>query len=129
MLVDTLFAASPKTASTWLFDKLQQHQEVCVNPAKYTHFFNRNYERGTDWYDAHFTADPLTTRAVVDFEPTAVLNPIGQRRVLDAAESLRLVIGLRNPLQRDCRPTSTCAGSARSTAVSWRRWTTRAISG
>lgn len=45
-----LYIGMPKAASSWMFEILRQHPEIYVPLAKNVEFFDRNYERGIDWY-------------------------------------------------------------------------------
>ncbi len=53
-LLPNFIAVGPgRTGTTWLDEVLRPH--VCLPyGVKETHFFNRHYDRGIDWYAAHF---------------------------------------------------------------------------
>jgi len=100
MRVNTVFAAAPKTASSWLFAMLKQHPDVVVHPGKYCHFFRDHFDKGVAWYDGQF-APPRTARtAVIDFEPTALLYKPRFERLIQFNQELRLLISVRNPMER-----------------------------
>ncbi len=45
-----LYIGAEKAGSSWIFEILREHPEVYVPPAKDIQFFDKNYEKGIDWY-------------------------------------------------------------------------------
>jgi len=100
-----------KAGTSWLFEMVARHPDVCSGKDKEIHFFNspKNYEKGRDWYEAQFTRNPSAhlvgecTPAylwtVGDVPPTAHLLGTAPR-ISAAYPDLRLVASLRDPVER-----------------------------
>jgi hypothetical protein len=80
-----------------------------VENAKKTYFFDRYYYRGSDWYRAHFPtthqrreverrtgAPAITGEAAVNY----MFNPVVPTRVQETLPGVKLVVVLRNPVDR-----------------------------
>jgi hypothetical protein len=97
-----------------LFKYLNRHPNVLpmwpgVENAKKTYFFDRYYYRGTNWYRAHFPtsrqrekvrrltgAPAVTGEAAVNY----MFNPVVPERVKQTLPNVRLIVVLRNPVDR-----------------------------
>jgi Sulfotransferase domain len=97
-----------------MFKYLNRHPNVLpmwpsVENAKKTYFFDRYYHRGTGWYQAHFptTSDrdevkqrtgsaAITGEAAVNY----MVNPVVLPRVLETIPDVKLIVLLRNPVDR-----------------------------
>jgi len=103
-----------KTGTSWLYQMVTQHPEVCVSNPKELHYFNRtpNYTKGFDWYLSHFTCD-TQTRAIGEFTPdyfwgleehspcmTDEEKPNVAERIAKALPDIKIIIILRNPVNR-----------------------------
>lgn len=97
-LPDFLVVGPPRTATTWLDDVLRSHVGLPAG-VKETHFFARNYERGIDWYAAHFRhSDPsqkLGEVCAAYFE-----NPNSRERIYQHLPDCKIVCTLRDPVDR-----------------------------
>ena len=49
-----IYIGPDKAGSSWLHDVLIEHPQVFMTPAKDLYFFDRYYDKGLDWYAAHF---------------------------------------------------------------------------
>ncbi len=114
-----LCIGAQKSGTTWLARMVAQHPQVTVGSRKELHFFNKSaaYARGLDWYREQFSPGPDTV-AVGEFTPNyfwttpgedeSVLdlgnpddhNPEIPRLVREAIPDARLVVLLRNPVER-----------------------------
>jgi hypothetical protein len=61
-LPDFVIIGATKAATTWLSHNLGAHPEVFL-PSQELHYFSRFYDRGKDWYGAHFGGARSTTDA------------------------------------------------------------------
>jgi len=54
--IDFIGIGAMKAASTWIFEALKEHPEICVSSEKETNFFNNdyNYRKGLKWYKKFF---------------------------------------------------------------------------
>lgn len=97
---DFLYVGAPKCGSTWLFEALSDHPEVSLYPGKYTHFFKDFYQKGLDWYERQF--DDVEDNVIIgDFETSYMFHDEVIKRISDAYPSIKLVVSLRNPIERD----------------------------
>jgi len=105
-----LCIGAQKGGTTWLARAVQQHPEVGTGKKKELHFFNHQdaFAKGLDWYEAQFRSNPRH-RAVGEFTPNywwttgtpTTFNDLGSAdRVADAYPDLRLIVCLRDPVDR-----------------------------
>lgn len=103
-----------KAGTSWLYEMLRQHPEICTGRPKEIHFFNRdkNFQRGWDWYLSHF-AHCYEAKAIGEFTPDYLwdvahrLDVPGYEvaenipaRVHKALPDIKLLVILRNPVDR-----------------------------
>lgn len=109
MLPDFLIIGAQKCGTTSLYSHLSQHPCVGAAFEKEVRYFNNHYAKGVDWYKAHFPTiwkrDRVTRRNGNKFitgegEPSYLPNPVAAERVLDLVPDVRLVVMLRNPVDR-----------------------------
>ncbi len=109
LLPDFLIIGTQRGGTTSLYNYLQTHP--CIEPSstKEIHFFDRRFNRGLAWYRGHFPsrvekyyAQRLGRRAFVTGEasPSYLFHPHVPRRVAEALPQARLIILLRNPVDR-----------------------------
>jgi hypothetical protein len=109
VLPDFLILGAQKSGTTWLAHKLRQHPDVWL-PRSEIHYFDKdyNYAKGMAWYQAHF----------VDAQPGSLIgektpdylwaNGIGveghmpdvHRYIYEALPDAKLIVSLRNPVER-----------------------------
>lgn len=97
-LPDFIIIGAQKSGTGSLFRYLDQHPDVAPALRKEVHFFDRNYERGTNWYRAHF---PLRGRGVTgEGSPSYLVHHAAAERAAHLVGSARLIALLRNPVDR-----------------------------
>ena len=95
---DFVIVGATKSATTWLQRNLQQHSAVFM-PGTETHYFSRNFERGPAWYGAFFA--PAAAHQIVGEKSNSYLDhPEAPRRLREALPDVRLIVQLRNPIER-----------------------------
>jgi hypothetical protein len=97
----TFIAIGPqKAGTTWLDAVMRQHGDICL-PAdrKEVFFFDRYYDRGLDWYEGLFS-HCAACNAIGEVTPTYFAKPHTLRRIAAHYPDIRLVIILRNPVER-----------------------------
>lgn len=94
-----LIIGFPKAGTTTLASALDAHPDVFMSREKELHFFDRNYERGLDWYRAQF-ADAAGARAIGEASPTYAYNDEAMPRIAEVLPDARLIAILRNPIDR-----------------------------
>jgi hypothetical protein len=95
---DFVIVGATKSATTWLQRNLQQHSAVFM-PGTETHYFSRYFERGPAWYGAFF--EPAAAHQIVGEKSNSYLDHAeAPRRLRDALPDVRLIVQLRNPIER-----------------------------
>jgi hypothetical protein len=88
-----------KAGTTWMYNLLREHPEVCVAAAKETMFFDANYHRGVDWYHRFYEACAGQT-AVGEVCNSYIFSEEAPARMHAYNPALKLVTSLRNPIDR-----------------------------
>jgi hypothetical protein len=88
-----------KAATTWLHDVLAGHPEVFVSEPKEVDFFSHWFNRGYDWYDAHFAVG-ADRPCRGETSPSYMYDPAAPGRARAYNPGLRLIAVLRDPVAR-----------------------------
>jgi Sulfotransferase domain len=111
MLPGFLIAGAERCGTTTMFHVLRQHPAVFnpILPRKELHYFDQAYDHGLGWYQCHF---PLAARArllagragavPVAFEatPSYMFHPLAPERIQRDLPGVRLLVMLRDPVER-----------------------------
>ena len=75
-LPDFIGIGTPKAATTWLFQCLAEHPEICMSKTKEVNYFNddRLYALGPSWYAQQFS-HRTNERICGEFTPTYLSSP------------------------------------------------------
>jgi hypothetical protein len=108
-LPDFLIIGAQKCGTTSLYAHLMQHPSVGPAFEKEVRYFNDHYEKGVNWYKAHFPTlryrNQMARRLGRPFvtgegEPSYLPNPIAPQRVFDLIPDVKIIVMLRNPVSR-----------------------------
>jgi hypothetical protein len=88
-----------RSGTTALARYLGAHPDVFVPPEKELHFFDRNFERGVEWYASKF-ARARGEHAIGEATQTYMYEPIAVQRLSQVVPDARLIAILRNPVDR-----------------------------
>lgn len=88
-----------KCASTWLYDILSDHPQVCLGTKKELDFFSYYFDYGFQWYERQFHRSPEHI-AVGEVSPSYFHGAGVPRRVHDYDRAMRLILCLRDPIDR-----------------------------
>lgn len=108
-LPDFLIIGAAKCGTTSLYSFLTQHFQIAPARRKEIYFFDRNYEKGLWWYRAHFPVffqKQKSNRAINnelitgEATPCYLFHPHAPKRVLSVIPNVKLIIMLRNPIER-----------------------------
>jgi hypothetical protein len=101
-LPSALIIGTQKGGTTFLFDYLVQHPDVLPPLNKEIHYFDLNYARGVTWYRARFPYSyQLRGHAMtLDASPYYLAHPLVPQRVTDLLPGAKLIVLLRNPVDR-----------------------------
>lgn len=94
-----LYIGTSKAGSTWLYDVVNRHPEIHMAPGKGLYFFSQHYERGLDWYTAHF-AGGAGERIVGEVCHAYLYDPRAGKRIAEMSVDTRLMVCLREPVER-----------------------------
>lgn len=97
-LIDFVGVGPPKTGTTWLHACLFEHPDLCLPQRKETHFFDRYYDRGKEWYQRQFTCSRTLLRGEIGatyFSSTEALE-----RIYHENETCKVIVNLRDPVAR-----------------------------
>lgn len=98
---DFIIAGASKCGTTAIYQYLSHHPQILFSHKKEIDFFWKNYQRGVDWYLAHFPTitdrdDFLTGEAT----PNYIRFPQVARRIKKTFPHTKIIILLRNPVDR-----------------------------
>ena len=88
----------PRTGTTWLHSVLSQCTWLS-HPTKETRFFDKNFDRGLDWYASHYKR-AAGERVVGEVAPTYFASPSARERIARMIPGARIVCIFRNPADR-----------------------------
>jgi hypothetical protein len=97
--VDFIGIGVNKAATSWIYRCLKDHPDVCVSNPKEVDFFNFNYEKGPSWYAESF-AHCDTKKVLGEYSPSYMHRPEVPKRIHTHYPNARLIVCLRNPLER-----------------------------
>jgi hypothetical protein len=103
VLPDFVIIGAQKSGTSFLYDLLTQHPYVKRAALKELHYFDRHFDRGIEWYRSQF---PLPRwkeeRKSITGEatPNYLFHPHAARRMAEVVPQARLIVLLRNPVDR-----------------------------
>lgn len=104
MLPEFLIIGSQRAGTTSLYSYLSAHPNLHRAILKEVHFFDNNFYKGLDWYRGNF---PLLTskngdQRIITGEATPyyIFHPHAARRIAQVFPSMKIIILLRNPVDR-----------------------------
>jgi hypothetical protein len=98
-LPNFIYIGPDKAGSSWLHDVLIVHPQVFMTPAKDLYFFDRYFDKGIEWYAAHFERagdEPIVGEVCQDY----LFHHEAAARIEQTLESPRFMVTLRDPVDR-----------------------------
>ncbi len=95
---DFLVVGAQKSGTTSLLHYLGGHPAICTAPRE-VHYFDRNHDKGIDWYGAHFGGCG-TESQVGESTPEYLYLDDVPARIASALPLVRLIAVLREPVAR-----------------------------
>jgi hypothetical protein len=95
---DFLYVGTSKAGSTWLYNALARHPDVFLASNKGLYYFDAHFDRGADWYLAHFRGSEGLARGEVSH--SYLSSPEAPARIAALAPGMRLLACLREPVDR-----------------------------
>ena len=100
-LPDFLILGAQKAGTTALYAYLRRHPAITGPSWKEVSFFDRHWARGEAWYRGNFPNLARTRgRLVGEASPSYVFHPLAPGRVRELVPEARLVVLVRNPVDR-----------------------------
>ena len=87
-----------KSATTWVWSKLDQHPAIEMSQPKELNYFNEHFHRGPTWYRKHFTNSAGCLQG--EISPWYMDHPGTAGRIAELDPHIRLLVMLRDPLDR-----------------------------
>lgn len=98
--VDFIGIGSGKCGSTWLYDNLVKHPEICDRNLKELNYFSDLYEKHPiSWYESQF-ADCTPEMKKGEFSVTYISHPEAAARIHQHYPDVKLLAIVRNPVKR-----------------------------
>lgn len=97
--VDFIGVGSGKCGSTWFFDNLVKHPEICGANPKEINFFSDLYDRGIEWYRSNFSACDNDLKKG-EFSVTYLYNKSAAERIYRHFPDVKLIAIVRDPIGR-----------------------------
>jgi len=109
LMPDFIIIGAQRCGTTTLYNHLKRHP--CCVPAdeKEIHFFDINFKKGTTWYRTHFPSflhkcyiEYMYKQSFITGEasPYYFFHPHAPRRIFETVPSVKLILLLRNPVDR-----------------------------
>lgn len=94
-----LIIGAQKGGTTSLYDYLIQHPGIISAFRKEIHFFDKNYDKGMNWYNSFF---PILEKEGITGEasPFYLYHKLVPQRIKNDLDEIKLIILLRDPVQR-----------------------------
>lgn len=97
---DFIGIGAMRCGTTWISDKLRSHPDIFIPPHfKELHFFDRYYDKGSDWYRAHFS-DKTEHQISGEFTPAYIRDAQALELISQTCPQAKLIISIRNPVER-----------------------------
>jgi hypothetical protein len=87
----------PRTGTTWLHEVLGK-RSILPSPVKETRFFDVHFQRGLEWYRAHFRRS--AGEAVGEVAPTYFASDEARERLIRTFPEARIICIFRDPVER-----------------------------
>jgi hypothetical protein len=105
VLPDFFLIGVQKGGSTSFYDYIVQHPNVYRNYKKAPSYFDHNYLQGENWYRSHFPPKWRVNKydqkiLIGDASQDTIFHPLAPERVAKIIPSVKLVVLLRNPVDR-----------------------------
>ncbi len=97
-LPDFIGVGPPRTATTWLHEVLSGHVGL-PQGVKETDFFIWQYDKGLEWYAAHFR-DCRPDRPMGEFSPNYFVGSQTPERIAKDIPACKIICTLRDPVER-----------------------------
>lgn len=91
---DFIVVGGAKCGSTAIRENLRKHEKIDI-PYEETHFFDRNYAFGLDWYRSLFKG-----RVCGEHTALYLYDPVALARIKKWVPDVKIIVSVRNPVDR-----------------------------
>lgn len=96
-----LYLGPDKAGSSWLHEVLLVHPQIYLTPAKDLYFFDRYYDRGTDWYFRQFDDARPEHTVIGEVCQDYLSHPQAPARIHEVlGPDISMMVTLRDPVDR-----------------------------
>jgi hypothetical protein len=93
-----VIVGAPKCATSWLVVNLRKQRDIFM-PAPELHYFNRNYDKGVDWYCRMFDG-ARDNQLIGEKSASYLADPAVPGRMKQLLPDAKLIVQIRNPVDR-----------------------------
>jgi hypothetical protein len=97
---DFIGLGAPKCATTWIAQCLFETEGIFMSSPKEIHYFTSNFDKTVAWYESHFPNTPAKYHASGEFSTCYLSSPKAILRIKHYYPYARLLVSVRNPLDR-----------------------------
>jgi len=96
-----IIIGAQRSGTTYFYDRLTTHPQIGRSLQKEVHFFDYQFQKGVDWYRAHFPVKDENTNLISgEGSPYYLYHPLSAQRVRDMFPEVKVISLLRNPVSR-----------------------------
>lgn len=97
--LDFIGIGTPRAASTYIWQCLRVHPQICTNSGKEPHFFDKFYQKGFKYYQSFFNRRSKN-KIVGEITPSYLYNKKTPFLIKKHFPNIKLIVSLRNPMIR-----------------------------
>lgn len=90
-----------RCATGWIRQCLREHQDIYM-PQKETHYFDREYSKGLQWYVETYFQDWKNQKAIGEKTATYLHTKEVSKRIYETNPDMKLICSIRDPVERLC---------------------------
>lgn len=96
MLPNVIGIGAQRSGTTWIYEMLKKHPQVCMSPEKEINFFNTHYNKKIEWYE-NFFEKCGEEKIVGEFSPRYLSHELVPQRMKKIVPEAKIIVSLRNP--------------------------------
>lgn len=98
--LDFVVVGPPRTGTTWLHQSLIQHPDICLPKEKQTHYFDKHYHLGPNWFSKKFANGNQCVEKYGEITPDYISNEEALRRISKYNKNVKVIMIYRDPIAR-----------------------------